>query len=481
MSGDQAPKVSVEEVRLYEWPFKLRLPFRFGAITVTHGRQLVLRARIRAADGKEAWGVAAECLAAKWFDKSPELSDEQNLEQLRLSVESAVDLYRKAGARTAFGLFAATYREQLAEGARHRLPPIVAGFGPALLDRAVLDALGRSTGQSFYAMMGANIAGMAGGDIVPDLAGFDFDGFLGSLRPAKTIHARHTVGMVDPIVAADQSAAQRVNDGLPETLEEVVRDYRGRYYKLKVGGNVEQDVARLARIAAVLDRMQEPYHASLDGNEQYQDAAGVLALWNAIKATPVLARLAASILFIEQPIKRAVAFEQPIAALDAEKAVIIDESDGDLDAFPRARALGYRGVSSKTCKGLYKSLINAARCRLWNSESAGARWFMSAEDLTTLAGVSVQQDLALVNLIGLTHVERNGHHFVDGFFGRTAKERDGFLAAHPDLYHRAGDQVRLTIKDGLIALGSLGGPGYAVAAEPDFSALEAMPKSRWSY
>ena len=39
---------------------------------------------------------------------------------------------------------------------------------------------------------------------------------------------------------------------------------------------------------------------------------------------------------------------------------------------------------------------------------------MSAEDLTTLAGVSVQQDLALVSLLGLTHVERNGHHFIDG-------------------------------------------------------------------
>ena len=39
---------------------------------------------------------------------------------------------------------------------------------------------------------------------------------------------------------------------------------------------------------------------------------------------------------------------------------------------------------------------------------------MSAEDLTTLAGVSVQQDLALVSLLGLDHVERNGHHFIDG-------------------------------------------------------------------
>jgi hypothetical protein len=45
---------------------------------------------------------------------------------------------------------------------------------------------------------------------------------------------------------------------------------------------------------------------------------------------------------------------------------------------------------------------------------------MSAEDLTTQAGLAVQQDLALVNLIGLTHVERNGHHYVNGFAGQGA-------------------------------------------------------------
>ena len=41
-------------------------------------------------------------------------------------------------------------------------------------------------------------------------------------------------------------------------------------------------------------------------------------------------------------------------------------------------------------------------------------YFMSAEDLTTQAGLSVQQDLALVNLLGIGHVERNGHHYVNG-------------------------------------------------------------------
>ena len=61
---------------------------------------------------------------------------------------------------------------------------------------------------------------------------------------------------------------------------------------------------------------------------------------------------------------------------------------------------------------------------------------MSAEDLTTQAGLSVQQDLALVNLLGIRHVERNGHHYVNGMAAQSQAEQDAFLAAHPDVYER---------------------------------------------
>jgi len=94
---------------------------------------------------------------------------------------------------------------------------------------------------------------------------------------------------VDPITAADQS--ERVNDGLPETLEEVVARYGQRWFKLKVGGDAQADVARLSAIASVLDRIPGAYHASLDGNEQYEDMAGVAELWSRMKAEP---RLSAS-------------------------------------------------------------------------------------------------------------------------------------------------------------------------------------------
>jgi len=473
-----APRLTVEEVQLFEWPYRLRLPFRFGVITVTEGTQAVARVRVRLEDGREEWGVAAEAVAAKWFDKDPALSDAENRDQLRKALELATSIYRSSGPKTAFRLYADGYGEQMAEGARVRLPPLVAGYGTALLDRAVLDGLCRATDASFYEAMRRNVVGIEAHAAVPDLAGFAFDRFLAGLAPSERIHVRHTVGLVDPLTAADQTPETRVGDGLPETLEEVAAQYRHRYYKLKVQGDVAADVERLAGIAAVLDRLPFAYRVTLDGNEQYETADAVLALWEAMAARTDLARLTDSILYIEQPIKRAQALAAPVAALGAKRPVIIDESDGTLDAFVTARGLGYRGVSSKACKGLYKSVLNLARCRVWNEAREG-RYFLSAEDLTTQAGIAVQQDLALVSLLGLEHVERNGHHFIDGFAGRPEREAEAFRAAHPDLYHRDGGRVRMRIVEGEAQIASLACRGFAVGAAPEMAALTPMAPSEW--
>lgn len=473
-----APRFSILEAERFEWPFRLRLPFRFGVITVTHGRQAVIRARIRTHDGREGWGIAAETLAAKWFDKDPRWSDAQNEDQLRRALELSVEASLAAGPDTAFGHFANQYAAQVASGTAEGLNPLVASYGRALLDRAALDALLKIENLSFAEGLSRNIGGLMPHAIIPDLDGFDFDAMLGSLAPMARMHARHTVGLVDPITAADQ--AERVGDGLPETLEEVAGTYRHAYWKLKVGGNVEADVERLCRIASVLDRLHGGYHASLDGNEQYEDADGVLALWRAMEAETRLDRLRASILFIEQPVKRAKALDASMGALAAARPVIVDESDGPLDSFVRARALGYTGISSKACKGVWRSLINLARCQAWNTQAGGQNFFMSAEDLTTLAGVCVQQDLALVSAMGLTHVERNGHHFVDGFSGQPKADAVRFMEAHPDLYADTPRGPRLAIRDGMLELGSVNAAkGLGSAIEPETRAMEAMPKAAW--
>jgi L-alanine-DL-glutamate epimerase-like enolase superfamily enzyme len=440
-------RFSVKEVEFFERPVRLRMPFRFGVVTLTEAPQAFVRSRIVLQNGKEAEGAAAELLAPKWFDKSPALSNEQNFEQLRASMRGAREAYLAGGINTAFG---------------HSRPTVglVENFGPALLDRALLDALCRALDISFYQAVRTNVAGIT-------FPALDMPRFFPGLRPSDRIAARHTVGLLDPMTLRD--VRHPVNDGLPETLEQVIARYGHRWFKLKVGGDVPADVARLSAIAAVLDKIPEPYHASLDGNEQYEDVAGVLDLWKAVEAEPKLERLRSSIVFIEQPIKRQNALESDVSALAARKPIIIDESDDSLDAFPRARALGYRGVSSKTCKGIYKSLINAARCAAW-----GPDHFMSGEDLTIQAGLALQQDLALVSLLGLTHVERNGHHYVNGMAELPQVEQEHFLDSHPDLYEHSHDAVRLRIEKGMIRMASLDCPGYASRAMPEWKSMRRM-------
>jgi hypothetical protein len=475
-----APRVKVLGVEGFEQPFRLRLPFRFGVITVTEGLQAFLRVHLRLDDGREGFGYSAEMLAAKWFDKDPALSDAQNQDQLRRAIELAAAAYKEAPPSTPFDLFADNYRYQIRAGRELGLPPLVASFGNALVDRAVLDAVCRLVGVSFWTAMRSNLAGMVPHPVIADLGDFDFGAFLSGLAPSHSIEARHTVGLVDPITAGDQDTGDRVNDGLPETLEEVVRRYGQRCFKLKVSGDLRADIARLTRIASVLDGIAGPLHVTLDGNEQYDDVDSVVELWSAMEAEPALHKVCAATLFIEQPIKRKAALSRSIAALARLRPVIIDESDGEMESFVRARSLGYGGVSSKDCKGFYKSLVNLARCRTWNAQDDEGAFFLSGEDLTTQAGLAVQQDLALVALLGLADVERNGHHFIDGFAGRPQGEALAFLQAHPDLYAEDDGRVRLRIERGRLALGSLECPGFGSSVVPDLSTTAAMPKSTWT-
>ena len=468
-----APTFRVIAIELYERPVALRIPFRFGAATVTHAPQAFVRARIQLADGPsagaEAQGAAAELMIPKWFDKSPEKSNAENVADLRNALASAVDAYTsESSSRTAFGHAAAHYRPLLTAGEALGLNALAANYGPSLLDRAILDALCRVLGVSFKAAIRGNAPGIDT-SLTADLAGFDLDRFLAGLESASRIAARHTVGMLDPIQTHD--AGVGVGDGLPETLEQVIAAYGNRYFKLKLGGNPDADLRRLTEIAVVLDRLPE-YTVTLDGNEQFAEVTAIAEFWRKLAAAPSLSRLAAATLYLEQPLPRNLALETDVAETARSKPLLIDESDATLDAFPMARALGYSGVSSKSCKGIYKSLLNAARCALWNSSTPG-RHFLSGEDLTMQAGLAVQQDLALASVLGLSHVERNGHHYVNGFAGQGAGavEQERFLTAHPDLYQTSHGSVRLAIRDGSIALGSLDIPGFACGAHPDWATL----------
>ena len=206
--------------------------------------------------GRRATGYAADFLAFRWFDKRPEKSLADNCADLIRTVEVARELYLEAGRdgpRTPFRLFLDSYpeieRQALAEGFNR----LGASFGSSMLERAVIDAVGRLAGRSLFELVRGEDLGIELGAISPELAGRQLAEFLPA-RPLQRLHVRHTVGLLDPISAAD--VAEPVNDGLPETLEDYLdRDGIG-YLKVKVAGALADDLARLEAIAAVLARRE---------------------------------------------------------------------------------------------------------------------------------------------------------------------------------------------------------------------------------
>lgn len=453
-----SPRLRLRDIAFFERPVQFARPFRFGAITIDATPQLFVRVEIEVEGKGTSVGASAELLVPKWFDKRPELSPAQTVDGLRWSLEIARGLYlARTGYQSAFDLHVQCIGTQVATCAQKNIPPLAANYGPAEIDKAILDALLRGTGINFFDGMAANIAGIDA-RLSPDLSEREIRTFLSGRRPLERVAIRHTVGLDDVVEGEGGVADPGENAG-------------ARYFKLKLSGDPTADAARLARIGKELATLEDDDKVTLDANEQYAHLAALQALMDRLDRDAALRPIAARLLYIEQPMPRDITRQSPLGTL-ATRGFIIDEADDSYDAFAAARALGYRGISSKSCKGLYKSIINATRAAKWSAE--GEAFFVTGEDLTCQAGLAVQQDLALGAFIGVTHAERNGHHYVDGFGDAPAAEAQAFATAHPDLYADAGKGIRLSIHDGDLLTGSLHCAGFASSVHPDWSALHPL-------
>ncbi|MGH7333346.1 MAG: enolase C-terminal domain-like protein [Candidatus Rokuibacteriota bacterium] len=465
---------------------RTRLPFRYGVVTLTHFPLLHLAVEVEAADGRRGRGFAADNLPPKWFDKDPAKSFRDNVTDQLASIGAAQGAYLDAGRapRPVFDVWSEAYAECARRGPELGLNGLTAAFGSSLFERALADAAGRLTGRDVLGMLREDVLGIRPQAVHRTLSHADLLAWARRPPPAA-IAVRHTVGLLDPIVAGDVPADGWLRDGLPQTLEECVQTHGLRHFKLKVGGHLEADVERLSRIAATLDRLiAGNYLVTLDGNEQYKTTAEFAALVEAIETAPALARLWRSTAFIEQPLDRAIALDPgatgSLGTVGRRVPIIIDESDGDLEAFVRAVDVGYRGVSTKNCKGIMKSFLNRSLVeRLNMGRPEAERLFMSAEDLTNVPVVPLQQDLATVRALGIAHVERNGHHYVRGLAHCSPPERAAAVRHHGDLYTGDEREAWLAIEGGRLRVGSLVTPGYGVAFAPDLDAM--IPLERWTF
>jgi len=239
----------------------------------------------------------------------------------------------------------------------------------------------------------------------------------------------------------------------------------------------------LNEIAAIISGRVPIPLITLDGNEQFTDPDDLVHMLERLESSDGGRFLLAGLDFIEQPLARSIAFDsaasEAIRRVDASVPVIIDESDSGIESFHLAVERGYRGASVKNCKGVFRSFLKKGLCE-WHASEREERFVLSAEDLTNLAILPLQQDLCSVASLGITHVERNGHHYFPGLDHLPERDAREALGNYPALYRRYGDGgVALDIQNGKIQLGDLDVPGFGFQGAPPFD--EYVPLDEWQY
>ena len=269
-------RLTVRDIAFFERPAAFVRPFRFGAVVINAAPQAFVRAEIEVEGRGVLTGASAEMLVPKWFDKRAHLTADETVSELRRSLLIARELYLgRSGFETAFGLHANCIAAQFEACASEDIPPLAAAYGPAEIDKAILDALLRGAGVNFFDGMIGNIAGIDA-RLSPDLQDGDIAKFLSERKPLERVAIRHTVGLDDAIEGEGGVADAKENSG-------------ARYFKLKLNGDPDADAARLTRIGQALATLGYAYRVSLDANEQYADLAGLGALIERLERDSALA------------------------------------------------------------------------------------------------------------------------------------------------------------------------------------------------
>lgn len=477
-------KVAVKDVRVGLRNSTVRIPFRYGNSCLTRCPQAVLFATIEV-DGSTVTGFSGDCLPPGWFDKSAGKGFDEQIADMLRSTQQAIDSFSSTleQPKTFFEGWSESYRLQQEWGQEEGLPSLLASFGLSLVERAIMDGMARKAGVSFHQAVQENLFAIRPGDVFPELKGCELPEWLPAV--AKTsIFVRHTVGLSDPLTASDIPQGERLEDGSPQALEEYVTDTGTSYFKVKVANDLDRDLGRLVAIARIVEKHRgNDYQVTLDGNEQYKDPAEFDQLVDGIRRSVELTRFWANVLVVEQPLPRSIALDSSytsgIRTLCKSKPVIIDESDGELRDYSRAIDCGYRGVSSKSCKGAVKALLNAGLTWKLNQQGGKAQYVMTGEDLCCVGIIPVQSDLCLAATLGLDHVERNGHHFHPGLKYLTTEQQEDALELHSDFYARRGDRVAPCVRDGSFHIASLQCVGFGFGVEPQWK--DYIAAGDWTY
>jgi L-alanine-DL-glutamate epimerase-like enolase superfamily enzyme len=448
--GVMAPRptdIRIVEVEHQFEDFKYRAPYQFGGRTVDSVRLLNVHCRVRTGDGREAWGFGSMTLGNAWA--FPAASQEAGLGAM---VALAGELRTLTAACDEAGhpidLFRALEPQYLRAAATLSaaralpvpIPKLCTLVVASPFDAALHDAYGKAFGVTSYETYGPRFMTRdLSHDLGPAFKGEYLDRYVPA-APRSRMPVFHSVGASDPL---DQSDVRtRIDDGLPNTLEEWIARDGLIHFKIKLnGGNLAADFERVVRIDRIANRVQpargvKDWKYLLDFNEGCPNVAYLLEFLRQLReATPTGFD---RILYIEQPTARDLQKDRANVMHQAARLrpIVADEALTDLESLLLAREMGYTGVALKACKGQSQAMLMAAAAQKFGM-------FLCVQDLTCPGASLIHSAGIAARVPGNAGIEANARQFVPS-------ANQPWEARFPGLF---------TIRNGEMNTGQLTGPG----------------------
>ncbi|MCL2118520.1 MAG: hypothetical protein FWH27_08865 [Planctomycetaceae bacterium] len=380
--------IHIKEVRSETEHHSYRSPMKFGGRVVTDVVLLHITATVETRDGRVGSGRGSMTVGNAWGWPSAVVPPDKTLEAMtrmgELTAERANQCKEAGHPLEITHEYAKTYDAVAAECAKamslaEPIPKLAQLVATSPFEAAVFDAYGKTLGENSYNLLShefcnADLGYYLGGDFTGEY----LDRYT-LRKPKPRMPLYHLVGALDPLTESD--IAQRLNDGLPETLAEWIVADGLTYLKIKLNGDdLEWDVARVCAIDAIAEETQakrgvKDWCYSADFNEKCGSVEYVIGFLERIgKQSPDAVR---RLQYIEQPTSRDLKAypENRMHKAAAIKPVVIDEALVDFESLLLSREQGYSGVALKACKGHGEALLMGAAAQKFGM-------FLCVQDLT---------------------------------------------------------------------------------------------------
>ena len=452
VSGTKPTGIRIDEVSHEYEEFRYRAPYKFGGREVDRVTLLNVQCVVHLANGRSARGFGSMTMGNVWSFPSLRMSYDQTLGAMKAlagKIRNITANFKEPGHPIDINVTLEPEYLKAAQEVSQRLqleepiPKLCTLVTASPFDAALHDAFGKAHGLSSYHTYGRDFLAHD----LPDYLSPEFKGeYLHqyvSREPAQRLALYHSVGASDPIEAAD--IKKRINDGLPETLPEWIRDNGLTHIKIKLDGNdLAWDLQRILQIdraatKAQTERRVNTWVYSLDLNERCPNVEYLLEFLRRLdEMNPAAFE---RIQYVEQPTARDLEKHRENTMHEAAKLrpVIIDESLTGLDSLMLAREMGYTGVALKACKGQTQALLMAAAAQKY-------KMFLCVQDLTC-PGASLVHSVGLAaHVPGVTGVEANAREYVPA-------ANKAWESKFPGIF---------VVRDGMMDASGLRGPGLGV-------------------